>query len=205
MHRWFTRYEGDTWNLQKVLNYTSQGTGLSERFAKEIEAMVSQLHLKPAKGEPKAGVVGYDFDDDGQDEISVVIKRFTFKEFRHRHGYHTPIFRYDLIVSAEKRGRIRRGTSPKDIVYVGPMIVTFGEDYPRRYPFFLLPKYEGYSMSHAHHMIEGGTMCLYNDFGRSTAAWDYNTDTCASAFGQAARWIVWHERDRHQGVSANDV
>ena len=93
-----------------------------------------------------------------------------------------------------------------EVVYDGQMVVTFAENYPENYPFFVLPKYRRVILaSHEHHMYAAGQMCLYGDFGHSARAWDSDHDTSATAFGPAMRWIVWHERDRKEGVDADDV
>lgn len=199
MYRWFTHYDGP-WNLARVTS------SLSENFKNEIASLVKQLDLIPVQGSPKkgAGVIKYG------DDIRVVVSKFTFSDFApidgEDHRYYTPVFKFDLVVMAKKLGRVRSGESDFDVVYKGPMIVTFNEDYPHDYPNFVLPKYKYFrGASHSHHMYSGGRMCIYGDFGHSDRAWDSSRDTSAAAFGPAMRWIVWHERDREEGVDADDV
>jgi hypothetical protein len=196
MYGWFTTYQGP-WNQASVTQH------LSEDFKNEIKSLVEQLGLEPVVGSPKHGVVTYG-------NITVVINRFTFNEFARvgsgDEAYYTPVFRFDINVVA-KTGHANPGQSDAKVVYNGPMIVTFGQDYPKSYPFFVLPKYKTNSIaSHTHHMYAGGQMCLYGDFGHSDRAWDRDHDTAATAFGPAMNWIFWHEWERpKEGVDADDI
>ena len=200
MERWFTSYQG-RWDLRTVRSH------LNENFRREIASLVTQLDLEPKVGSPKKGLVIYNKDE--RNEIVVRIKKFTFDKFalvRPGDSYYTPVFNFDITVLAKKVGRVSRRVSGKDLVYDGPMIVTFPEDYPNEYPFFVLPKYRTFvGGAHSNHMYAGGKMCLFADFGRSTRAWDRTRDTSAVAFGVAMRWIVWHERDRERGVDADEI
>lgn len=206
MYRWFTAYQGERWDINKVIQESGPGTGLSQSFKDEIGAITEQLGLKPLKGSPKKGVVDYG-------DIKVVINSFTFDEFArvngNLHAYYTPVLQFDLVVMAKKVERVRRGEADTEVVYKGKMTITYEEDYPNDYPVFKLPKYRlftGLEGQHENHMYTGGKMCLYGQHGHSERSWDREVDSAASAFGVAMRWIVWHERDRPKyGVDADDV
>ncbi|KKR73049.1 MAG: hypothetical protein UU16_C0032G0001, partial [Candidatus Woesebacteria bacterium GW2011_GWA2_40_7] len=163
MNRW-TTYNG-TWNDQRAFEKPSTDLGL------EVDAFESQLGLKPDKGFPKSGVVRY--HDERGANIMVVVKSLTYPGFKSIGGFHTPLFVFDLVVSADRLGRVLSRQSKMEVVYKGIMEVTFMEDYPNDYPTFKIPKYKTFSgMQHNHHMYTGGRMCLYGNFGHSPKAWD---------------------------------
>lgn len=200
MYNKWTTYTGP-WNDKLAYQSPSTALGL------EVDAFKSQLGLKPAKGFPKSGVVNFPNPTSGPGhEIVVVIKSMTYPGFKTVGGYHTPLFVFDLVVSATRMGVILPMQSKVEVVYSGIMNVTFMENYPSDYPTFKLPKYERFDGSqHGNHMYTGGRMCLYGDYGHSAKAWDSERGTAAEAFGPAMAWIVWHERDRKRGVDADDI
>lgn len=197
--RW-TTYSGP-WNDKLAHQSPSTALGI------EVDAFEGQLGLKPDKGFPKRGTVTFSNEKNGPGhKIVVAVKSLTYPGFKTIGGYHTPLFIFDLVVSATKMGRTSRKQSSLEVVYSGIMNVTFMENYPSDYPTFKLPKYERFSGGqHGHHMYSGGRMCLYGNYGHSEKAWDSERGTAAEAFGPAINWIVWHERDRNEGVDADDI
>lgn len=199
MYNIWTNYNGP-WNDKLAYNNPSTALGT------EIDAFEAQLGLTPDKGFPKQGVIIYPNEDIGPGhKISVVVK-MTYPGFKTIGGFHTPLFVFDLTVSASKRNRDGQATKAMEVVYKGKMNVTFMENYPRDYPTFKLPKYANFDGgAHNHHMYEGGRMCLYGNYGHSVKAWYPNRSTAAEAFGPAMKWIVWYERDRKKGMDADDI
>jgi len=212
-NRW-TTYTGP-WDDNLAYQRPSTALGL------EVDAFKEQLGLKPDKGFPKNGVVTFPNEDMGRGHKIVVVVKMTYPGFKTIGFVHTPLFVFDLVVNATKKQRILQSRrrdpletlykqngpeSPIEPVYKGKMFVTFMDNYPNEYPTFKLPEYDGFDGSqHGNHMFTGGRMCLYGDYGHSVKAWDPEHGTAAEAFGPAMKWIVWHERDREQGVDANDI
>lgn len=201
MYNKWTTYTGP-WDDKLAYQKPSTALGL------EVDAFKKQLGVKPDKGFPKSGTVEFPNPVNGEGhKIVVVIKSLDYPGFKTIGGYHTPLFVFDLVVSATKMGKVRRGESNLEVVYSGLMKLTFMENYPGDYPTFKLPKYDGRSFDsqHGNHMYDGGRMCLYGQYGHSEKAWDSERGTAAEAFGPAMKWIVWHERDRGEGVDADDI
>ncbi len=199
MYNMWTAYTGP-WNDK--LAYQSPSTALGT----EVKAFVRQLGLVPYSGFPKKGVVKFPNETNGPGHVIVAVVTMTYPGFKTVGGYHTPLFVFNLVVSATKMSRISRGQSGLEVVYRGLMNVTFMENYPNDYPTFKLPEYEGFDGGqHNNHMYTGGRMCLYGNYGHSAKAWDSERGTAAEAFGPAMSWIVWHERDRNRGVDADDI
>ena len=199
MYNMWTTYNGP-WDNNAAYLKPSSALGT------EISAFKEQLGLKPDRGFPKNAVVTFPNEEVGRGHKIVVVVKMTYPGFKTIGGYHTPLFVFDLVVNATKNNGVSNGKSGMEMVYKGKMNVTFMENYPNDYPTFKLPKYDGFDGSqHGNHMYVGGRMCLYGRYGHSDGAWYPDRSTAAEAFGPAMKWIVWHERDRKEGVDADDI
>jgi hypothetical protein len=203
---WFGEWTGDIRRAKVRLN---------KNYDLEMKSLFQQLNLIGLRGEPLAQAKGQ--PKRGKDliwigrNISVFISKVVHTEFTTVGGTGTPIFEFEVVVSAREivsnTGRVGRNM---ELAYSGPLIVTYPAEYPGEYPTFKLPKYRnfrpGLGSAHDNHMYAGGKMCLYGDFGRDEAAWDREHDTAAKAFAQAVKWIAWHElwMPRY-GVDADDI
>jgi hypothetical protein len=199
MYNMWTTHDGP-WDAKKAYMHPSSALGT------EIDAFEKQLGLMPLNGFPKKAVVTYPNEDLGSGHKIVVVVNMNYTGFKTIGGFHTPLFVFNLTVNASKRTLTGQAMKSTEVVYKGVVNVTFMDNYPRDYPTFKLPKYDGFDGSqHNHHMYTGGRMCLYGDYGHSTGAWYPARSTAAEAFGPAMKWIVWYERDRKRGVDADDI
>lgn len=177
------------WFTDQTIGVDERGQfRVGDRFALEIQALVKDFGLTPpVKSSVKISKKPVQFDFKDGLWASLLIKRFEFGSFVRVEGNLTPIFKFDVVITSP-----HPNTDKPRTAFKGKILVYYPPNFPRRYPLFLIPKYEGRGPSHDDHMIDGGFMCLYGDFGNSRAAWSKD-DTIAAAWRQAVKWICWHE------------
>lgn len=132
----------------------------------------------------------------------VLLKQFSWLEFRNVHDYWTPIFRFQVKIAVEDpRGSInativnQAGQSQKRLkLFLEKPLVAEYKDFPSDKPRFYVDeeRYKELPPSHEHHTIRdmGGHswICYYGASGD----WDPNRSTTTEAFTVSLDWLVMH-------------